>query len=293
MTRLADIINTFGDDFRAQYRDRLTSDHLQALAAIKHCRSEASPKMQVACTACDHRSLVPHSCGHRHCPHCQHHESQQWLERQMQRLVPADYFLVTFTLPAQFRPLAAAHPRIAYDLLMKSAWETVRTFSLNDRQLQGAPGAIAVLHTHSRRLDYHQHVHLVVPAAAVDAEKARWRTKRRKGKGYLFSHQALAKVFRAKMLAGADFLWLVLQHVLPKGFRRARNFGFLHPNCKRLIALLHLLLKFVPRAAAEWVKARAPILCACCGAVMAIVRTRIPPLRAGGPAMPPVVRGAF
>ncbi|MHB1360704.1 MAG: transposase, partial [Rhodocyclaceae bacterium] len=133
----------------------------------------------------------------------------------------------------------------------------------------------------------------VVPAAAVDAEKARWRTKRRKGKGYLFSHQALAKVFRAKMLAGADFLWLVLQHVLPKGFRRARNFGFLHPNCKRLIALLHLLLKFVPRAAAEWVKARAPILCACCGAVMAIVRTRIPPLRAGGPAMPPVVRGAF
>ena len=367
MTRLAHVIDAFGADFRAQYRDRLTSDHLQALAAMKHCRTQASPKMQVACTACDHRSLVPHSCGHRHCPHCQHHESQQWLERQMQRLAPADYFLVTFTLPAQFRPLAAAHPRIAYDLLMKCAWETVRTFSLNDAQLQGAPGAIAVLHTHSRRLDYHPHVHLVVPAAAVDAEQQRWRTKRRKGKGYLFSHQALAKVFRAKMLAGltaagltlpghypadwvvdcksvgngasaliylgrylyrgvireqdilacangqvtfryrhaktgrmaqrtlagADFLWLVLQHVLPKGFRRARNFGFLHPNCKRLIALLHLLLKFVPPPASEWVKARAPILCACCGAVMMIVRTRIPPTLAGGPATPLVVRGAL
>ena len=367
MTRLAHLIDAFGADFRAQYRDRLTADHLRALAAMKHCRSEASPKMQVACTACDHRSMVPHSCGHRHCPHCQHHESQQWLERQMQRLVPADYFLVTFTLPAEFRPLAAAHPRIAYDLLMKSAWETVRTFSQNDRQLAGLPGAIAVLHTHTRRLDYHPHVHLVVPAAAVDAAQQRWRTKRRKGKGYLFSHKALAKVFRARMLdgftsagltlpahypadwvvdcksigngasaliylgrylyrgvireqdivmcrdgqvtfryrhartgrmeqrtvAGADFLWLVLQHVLPKGFRRARNFGFLHPNCKRLIALLHLLLKFVPRPAAEWVKARAPILCACCGAVMAIVRTRIPPTLAGGPAISPVVRGAL
>ena len=367
MTRLAHVIDAFEADFRAHYRDRLTADHLRALAAMKHCRTEASPRMQVACTLCDHRSLVPHSCGHRHCPHCQHHESQQWLERQMQRLVPADYFLVTFTLPAEFRPLAAAHPRLAYDLLMKSAWETVRAFSQNDRQLAGTPGAIAVLHTHSRRLDYHPHVHLVVPAAAVDAEHKRWRTKRRKGKGYLFSHQALAKVFRAKMLAGltavglalparyptdwvvdcksvgsgataliylgrylyrgvireqdivachdgqvtfryrhaktgrmeqrtvsgADFLWLVLQHVLPKGFRRARNFGFLHPNCKRLIALLHLLLKFVPRPASEWVKARAPILCACCGAVMTIVRTRIPPMLAGGPAMPPVVRGAF
>ena len=76
-----------------------------------------------------------------------------------------------------------------------------------------------------------------------------------------------------RTVSGADFPWLVLQHVLPKGFRRARNFGFLHPNCKRLIALLHWLLKFVPASA--WVKRRPPILCACCGAVMTIVRTRI------------------
>ena len=367
MNRLAHVIEAFDADFRAQYRDRLTADHLRALAAMKHCRTQASPKMQVQCAGCAHQILVPHSCGHRHCPHCQHHESQQWLERQMRRLVPADYFLITFTLPAEFRGLAAAHPRIAYDLLMRCAWETVRAFSQNDRQLAGTPGAIAVLHTHTRRLDYHPHVHLVVPAAAVDAEKARWRTKRRRGKGYLFNHKALAKVFRAKVLAGmaatgltlpacyptdwvvdcksvgtgasaliylgrylyrgvireqdivtcrdgqvtfryrhaktgrmeqrtvagADFLWLVLQHVLPRGFRRARNFGFLHPNCKRLIALLHLLLKFVPPLASAWVRERAPIVCACCGAVMKIVRTRIPPTLAGGPATPPAARGVF
>jgi hypothetical protein len=365
MIRLATVIDAFAADFRARYRDRLTADHLRALAAMKHCRTQASPKMQVQCSGCAHQILVPHSCGHRHCPHCQHHESQQWLERQMQRLVPADYFLITFTLPAEFRGLAAAQPRIAGDLLMKSAWETVRTFSQNDRQLAGTPGAIAVLHTHTRRLDYHPHVHLVVPAAAVDAEKARWRTKRRLGKGYLFNHKALAKVFRAKVLAGiaaagltlpnryptdwvvdckavgtgaaaliylgrylyrgvireqdivacrdgqvtfryrnaktgrleqrtvagADFLWLVLQHVLPKGFRRARNFGFLHPNCKRLIALLHLLLKFVPPLASAWVRERAPIVCACCGAVMKIVRTRIPVTRAGGLTTPLAGRG--
>ena len=366
MIRLAHVIDAFEADFRTQYQNRLRSDHERALTALKHCRTQVSPKMQVACTACDHRTLMPHSCGHRHCPHCQHHESQQWLERQTQRLVPADYFLITFTLPAEFRGLAAAHPRITYDLLIRCAWETVRVFSQNDRQLAGMPGAIAVLHTHTRRLDYHPHVHLVVPAAAVDAEHQRWRTKRRKGKGYLFSHKALAKVFRAKMLAaiedagvslparyptdwvvdctfvgngasaliylgrylyrgvireqdivacrngqvtfryrhaksgrmeqrtvsGADFLWLVLQHVLPKGFRRARNFGFLHPNRKRLIELLHLLLKFVPRPASEYVKERAPIVCACCGAVMKIVRTRIPATFPVVPPTPLVVRGA-
>ena len=219
-----------------------------------------------------------------------------------------------------------------------------------------------MLHTNTRRLDYHPHVHLVMPAAAVNREDKRWRTKRPgKGKGgYLFCHKALAKVFRAKLLAGivdagltlpgrypekwvvdcksvgtgepaliylgrylyrgvirekdivacadgqvrflyreaksgkteqrtlsgADFLWLVLQHVLPKGFRRARNYGFLHPNCKRLIALLHLVLKFAPGRSMAWVKVRAPILCSCCGALMAIVRTRLRSVFSGGVPVP-------
>ncbi|HRQ97685.1 MAG TPA: transposase, partial [Candidatus Accumulibacter phosphatis] len=74
-----------------------------------------------------------------------------------------------------------------------------------------------------------------------------------------------------RTLSGVDFLWLTLQHVLPKGFRRARNFGFLHANCKRLIALLQSDAKrFMPAR-----KERPAMLCACCGAVMAIVRMRI------------------
>ena len=203
MIRLAAVIATFAADLRAQYCDRLTADHNRALAAMQHCRTQASPKMQVQCTGCEHQMLVPHSCGHRHCPHCQHHESQQWLERQIRKQVPAEYFLLTFTLPAEFRALAWAHQVVVYDSLLRCSWETVRTFSLNDRQLQGTPGAIAVLHTNTRRLDYHPHVHLVMPAAALDGARKRWRTKR-PGKGKtadLFNHKALAKVFRAKMLA--------------------------------------------------------------------------------------------
>jgi hypothetical protein len=369
MIRLAAVIETFEADFLAQYRDRLRPEHHRALAAMKRCRTQASPMMLVQCTGCAQQKLVPHSCGHRHCPHCQHHESQQWLERQLKKQVPAEYFLLTFTLPAEFRALTFAHQSVVYDLLMHCTWETVRTFSQNDRQLQGTPGAIAVLHTNTRRLDYHPHVHLVMPAAAVDGPRKLWRTKRRgKGKGgYLFNHKALAKVFRAKIpaaieaagltlpyshpekwvvdcksvgsgekaliylgrylyrgviaekdivacnnaqvtfryrngktgrmeqrtVSGAQFLWLVLQHVLPKGFRRARNFGFLHPNCKRLIALLHVLLKFAPAPVLAWFKARAPILCACCGAVMVIVRTRIRAAPSAGIPAPLVAAGTL
>ena len=137
----------------------------------------------------------------------------------MKKQVPAEYFLLTFTVPAEFRALVFAHQRIIYEVLMRSAWETVRTFSQNDKQLQGTPGAIAVLHTNTRRLDFHPHVHLVMPAAAIAADGGkRWRTKRRgKGKGgYLFNAQALAKVFRATLLAGLKAAGLTLPGRYPE-----------------------------------------------------------------------------
>jgi hypothetical protein len=77
---------------------------------------------------------------------------------------------------------------------------------------------------------------------------------------------------------GPRFLWLILQHVLPKGFRRARHFGFLHANSKRLITLLQSLLGFDPNRALAWVKQRPKLTCRCCGAVMNIVRIRILPV---------------
>ncbi len=93
-----------------------------------------------------------------------------------------------------------------------------------------------------------------------------------------------------RSVPGAQFLWLVLQHVLPKGLRRARNFGFLHPNCKRLIALLHVLLKFDPGRALAWIKQRPAILCPCCSAAMKIVKTQIPSSLAGGMPVPIVAK---
>lgn len=95
-----------------------------------------------------------------------------------------------------------------------------------------------------------------------------------------------------RTVCSADFLGLVLPHGLPKGFRRARNFGLLHPNCKRIIAVLHVLLKFVPSQATAGFKERASRLCARGGAVMVIVRTRIPPLFSGPIPVPLATVGA-
>jgi hypothetical protein len=74
----------------------------------------------------------------------------------------------------------------------------------------------------------------------------------------------------------------VLQHVLPKGLRRARNHGFLHPNSKRLIALLRLLVFRPPPCPAQPTQ-RAALVCRCCGAPMVILKRRIPPACAEPP----------
>ena len=81
------------------------------------------------------------------------------------------------------------------------------------------------------------------------------------------------KKYQYKTVTGEYFLYLITQHILPKGFRRARNYGFVHPNCKRMIALIVYLLKFKPLKYKA--KPRPSILCKCCGAVMEIVRTQI------------------
>ena len=362
---LAGIITRFESEFLARYQSQLLPSQFKALKAMQTCRSSLCAQMLALCASCGEQRLVPHSCGHRSCPHCQHFESQRWIERQTQALLPGTYFLITFTLPAELRPLAWGHQQTVYGLLMQCAWDTLAQFSRNHRQLQGQAGAVGVLHTHSRRLEFHPHVHLAMPGAAFDAEHGLWRSlrKTKKGGDYLFNHKALAAVFRGKLLAaltaqgltapvclperwvvdcksvgngakalvylgrylyrgviqergivrcadgqvsfryrdsargknttrtvsGAHFLWLVLQHVLPRGFRRSRNFGLLHPNCKHRQRLVLLRMRLRPSVTAPCpvgmqpstkppLSERPKLQCHCCGEAMVIVRRRIAPL---------------
>ncbi len=84
------------------------------------------------------------------------------------------------------------------------------------------------------------------------------------------------KQWEIRTVTGAKFLWLVLQHVLPKGFRRARNFGFLHPNSKQLTKVLQLVFKLNPNQWLAKIRPRPQLTCKCCGAIMRVDRRRIP-----------------
>lgn len=247
--------------------------------------------------------------------------------------------MVTFTLPAELRGLAKANPKTLYSLLFQCAISTLKDFGLNDKTLAAELAATAVLHTHSRRLDYHPHIHLIVPGGGINARRNQW--CKLKGK-YLFNGNKLAAVFRGRMLdamaqagltyrktpkqwvvqcqrvgkglpalkylsrylyrgvisdsnivsddgtfvtfqyqdsaskqiktrkmKGEDFVALILQHTLPKGFRRVRDYGFLHGNAKRLLKTVQWVLQVAIPTPTK--SQRPQFICRLCQGSMAIV----------------------
>lgn len=338
--RLASILNQYHELFQAKYGSRLLPGHLRAIEAIGRCRTPQAGELFVQCPKCHNGSWQPLSCGHRSCPQCQNHEASLWLERQQSKLLPVDYFMATFTLPFQLRSAAFNNQRLIYKLMFECICSTLKDFGANPKFLGADLGMTAVLHTHNRRLDYHPHVHVIVPGGGVNKAKKQWIKKKDK---YLFNEFALAKVFRARFLDalnkaglspqnsvprkwvvdcthvgkglpalkylsrylyrgvisqnsivanqngqvtfkfvnsrtgkfdyrtlnGEDFLWLVLQHVLPKGFRRVRDYGFLHGNAKRLLALVQLVLQVLIQSCEK--RPRPVFKCPKCQAAMKIL----------------------
>ena len=90
----------------------LTPAPRRALLAITRCRTPALGGHLYRCTACDETDFAYHSCHHRACPRCGGERTAEWTARQTERLLPVPYFLVTFTVPEQLRPVFAARPEM-------------------------------------------------------------------------------------------------------------------------------------------------------------------------------------
>jgi len=323
-------------------------DQWSALNAILGCRTQQYGQMQLSCQACHWQTDRYLSCGHRSCNQCQNHATTEWLQRQAAKLLPVEYFMATFTLPYTLRELAKANQTVIYTLMFQCAISTLKDFGLNDKAFAAELAMMAVLHTHSRRLDYHPHIHIIVPGGGVNKRRNEWR--KIKGK-YLFNGFQLATVFRARLLKaiqasaltapktvkkwvvqcqsvgkglpalkylsrylyrgvisnkniiaddgtfvtfqykdsktkvmktrrlrGENFMALVLQHALPKGFRRSRDYGFLHGNAKQLLKRVQWFLQVAIPIIDP--KLRPKFICKLCRAPMsliAIIRPNISP----------------
>lgn len=337
--QMATLLKQYQHPFETKFANRILPGHRKAMAAMMRCRTPEAGTIHSRCAACNKSEWHACSCGHRSCPQCQNHEASCWLDRQREKLLPVDYFLVTFTLPAELRRLAWRHQRLVYAALFHAATQTIKAFGLNPKHLGAQMGMTAVLHTHSRKLDYHPHIHVVTPGGGADFKQSQWKQTRKK---YLFNAFALAKLFRGKLLheiaaaglelppdiskkwvvdcrhagrgepaleylsrylyrgvisesnivanqdgevtfrytdgksketctetlPGEDFIWRVIQHVLPRGFHRVRDYGFLHHNARKLLHLLQLILRVVIKPGPK--TERPAFCCSACGQPMVV-----------------------
>jgi hypothetical protein len=195
MVTMADIFQQYSPAYCDLFGNQLLPSHRQAIRAIGQCRTAALGGHVYQCDACEQTQYSYHSCRNRHCPQCQGDKAAHWLARQEEMLLPTPYFMLTFTLPAELRPFARSHQRLFYNLLFRASAEATQQLAQNPRFLGGDIGMVGVLHTWSRDLAYHPHVHYLVPAGAWDGQVwCRPRCQR-----FLLPVKALSPLFRAKV----------------------------------------------------------------------------------------------
>lgn len=150
----------------------------RALRAIQRCRTPALGGHLYRCTECAGTDFAYHSCHHRACPRCGGQRTAAWTARQEARLLPVEYFLVTFTVPQEARFAFAARPDLLHDLFFAQSAAALQAVAANPRHLGGELGMIGVLHTWGRQLQHHPHVHYIVPGGALSADRKKWRPAR-------------------------------------------------------------------------------------------------------------------
>ncbi|MFQ5584350.1 MAG: IS91 family transposase, partial [Calditrichia bacterium] len=195
MIEVAEILRSHADTYLDKYQNRMPQNHVKVIQAILECRTAVMGGHLYHCDKCDKDHYSYHSCKNRHCPKCQRDENQEWLVKQLELLLPVTYFMVTFTLPAEFRALARSNQRLIYNIFFKSSSAALQKLSLDPRFIGGKIGMIGILQTWTRDLFYHPHIHYIVPGGGLSEDGKQWFSAR---DNFLLPVKALSVIFRAK-----------------------------------------------------------------------------------------------
>lgn len=196
------LFRRFGTAFAAT--TSLSLQQRRVLRDLQLCRTPQLGGHLERCDSCGHCHLLLHSCRNRHCPTCQSLLQKAWLEARCERILPVPHFHVVFTLPACLRPLVRAHGSHLYKLLFETTSTTLLTFGKDPRHLGAQLGITAVLHTWTRDLQFHPHLHCIVTAGGLNADGSRWVPGSPR---FLFPVKALSALFRGKFLDGVQQLF--------------------------------------------------------------------------------------
>ena len=193
---VADIFREHGEAYRQ--RHVMTAEQREVMAAISTCRTKVLGGHADVCEKCGHVEISYNSCRNRHCPKCQALPAARWIDKRQERIIPVHYFHLVFTLPRELRLIALNNRRPVFDLLFKATSETLLTLGADPKSLGGRLGITAVLHTWTRELHFHPHLHCIVTGGGLSGD-GRWVAT---SQDFLFPVRVLSALFRGKFLHG-------------------------------------------------------------------------------------------
>ena len=170
---------------------RASKPQWKIINAILNCRTAALGGHLYQCTKCGHGEPRYNSCRNRHCPKCQGADIAKWLHARSTELLPVPYFHTVFTVPHQFNIVFLQNKKIMFNLLSKAINETLKTATKS--RYGGTIGFFGVLHTWGQLMEFHPHVHCVIPGAILKENGEIVLTD----KNYFLPDRLLNKLFRA------------------------------------------------------------------------------------------------
>ena len=192
---IADIFHRYFDKYVKKFGNKIPKNHLKTAFDIMTCRTSVRGGDAYYCENCKSFHYSYHSCKNRHCPKCGSNDSEKWIEKQKEKLLPVKYFMVTFTVPEEFRFIIRSNQKLFYSILFQAASEVLKELLSDPKYAGGESGFTAILHTWTRQLIYHPHLHFIVPGGAFDIERNIWDKANSK---FLIPVKLLSKKFREK-----------------------------------------------------------------------------------------------
>ena len=165
---------------------------------IIHCRTIKSGRHHYVCGDCKHEVSLYNSCGNRHCNRCQTFLRDKWVLNKKKDLLPVDYFHMVFAMPNLLRSLIYSNQKLLYSLMFKAASETLIELAKDQKFLGAKIGVIATLHTWGQQLNYHPHIHCIIPNGGLSNDLKSWIHGRKK---FFLPIQVMSELFKGKFLA--------------------------------------------------------------------------------------------
>jgi hypothetical protein len=194
---VADIFRRYGEAYRDDHGESLSTVQRRVMSAIELCRTAALGGHIEQCDRCGHERNAYNSCRNRHCTKCQCLARAEWIQNRQSELLDCEYFHVVFTVPEEIAAIAYQNKKAVYGILFQSAAKTLRTIAADPKHLGAEIGFFAVLHTWGQNMLHHPHLHFVVAGGGISPEGNRWISCR---SGFFLSVRVLSRLFRRLFL---------------------------------------------------------------------------------------------